>query len=1538
MTRLQGASHGECAERTGYHYARLPPGAPEVISKHTVSVSDPARVLSWAKEERQRTFNHLVKRYKAQLLYGCQEPNCMTPTCLSFRRRNTKAPLRRFTDLSARTVACYLASQDDAETGLCRYPSAAVSNSLTPDTERRARHAESFTTTESGHSHPPSRRHSVSENRPRRSSNAPPVLPEARQGVPDGAPKTRKDPKSFTQNLFDTLSLRMVEWLPLKRTPFYGPRPEEESNGTTAATRLDSRRQSSKHHSTSATSCDAGDSDSKTYNSSSNQSSPSSNHTPSTLEVKVPGHPVKRLSLEPLETRKQSQRSMTDDRPKSQRKRSKKVSVNNTPTTTANPSQPLPSPPALKHRSQKHRRMTDGAPKSHTHVSWGDQGAIRWPKPESNGDSPTEPTVDTYFHLERQGVISRTQEKEVDNSPAVQSLSHLSKEIVDSLEKIMFETEDDEETWKPEIAQLETRGYSEPWDWQYATHRQRVAFPFIAQSMFYVLSSPQQLLLSFRDGSSNTPTSTRLDIHSLEDTFRKLHRICPWETTLHSLWLGMEKLFNPPVELSLPRLQRRPSKTPSSAHPASPRFESPHANEYIPDSDAAYIAVVVMLALSSAIPRTDARTWEVIRQVRSSGTVMPDAVMRKLSKSESKVVIETSDRFEHDLGLRLLNRLARVVSTRLALHEVSKAKASHITDLGGNDKCELIEQIISTLQQTQKPISSGDGGIETWPAERKTTAPMVVVEWLRSVLLKEWDGKPELSKASAAGGALQLLSFLYRDRLKLGLLPEDFHTPFFSERLDPLEMPTEWLELLYNNRTMHLLSCSFIFPPSALVIYFRAINHATMSKSFETSVIASKHVTAMAFSGTVSIEDDIALLARMRTALTTFLIISVRREHALVDALNQLWRRERRELLRPLKVQMGMDDGEEGVDQGGVQQEFFRMVITEALDPAFGMFTVDSRSGMYYFQPCAFEPLYKFELLGLLVSLALYNGVTLPVDFPIALYRRLLGLKVKTTDHIRVGWPDLAKGLDELLAWEDGDVGDVFMRTYEFSFNAFGTVVTVDMERTDRNEPWPAPERHAQWERTKQKLYDQRIATKKFNSDDSSDGNNNISMLQEYSWDSRQAPRDTHVIGILKGAPSRLPRHQVSTEPQPEASIVTNENRKQFVKDYIFWLTDKSVRPQYEAFQRGFFTCLDRTALSIFSPEALKTVLEGIQEIDLAELQKQTRYEGGWDASHPLIKGFWRMVMRYSHEKRGKLLEFVTASDRVPVNGIQSMMFVIQRNGVGDGGFHNLNVANHVIQDPLLTPHGEGQCRTLQANFPYHSQIDLIVASPLRRTIYTALLSFENIIQERGLKIIALPEIQETSDVPCDTGSDLTDLKKEIEEKGLPVDLSLVPEDWNDKTKEKWSANAKSVTVRAREARRWLKARPEKHIAMVSHGGVLHYFSEDWQDSTLYQGTGWANTEYRTYEFTDTIDQDDLYGNKLNSDNASIRETVESRKRRGKSAVEPPTREMQKQFFIQAMTGWENQVAQALAKDQGMNEKEEALEVTQKQPVPVAAE
>jgi len=148
-----------------------------------------------------------------------------------------------------------------------------------------------------------------------------------------------------------------------------------------------------------------------------------------------------------------------------------------------------------------------------------------------------------------------------------------------------------------------------------------------------------------------------------------------------------------------------------------------------------------------------------------------------------------------------------------------------------------------------------------------------------------------------------------------------------------MEMPVEWLASPPSNKILNLLSYSFLFPPSALVTYFRALNYSSMSKAYETSMTTSRLVLHLAFAGE---QHEGRLCDRLKIAMSTNLVLEVRRDNVLRDALNQLWRRERRELMRPLKVRMGMDEGEEGVDHGGVQQEFFRMAIGEALNPDYG--------------------------------------------------------------------------------------------------------------------------------------------------------------------------------------------------------------------------------------------------------------------------------------------------------------------------------------------------------------------------------------------------------------------------------------------------------------------------------------------------------------------------------------------------------------------------------------------------------------------------
>lgn len=319
---------------------------------------------------------------------------------------------------------------------------------------------------------------------------------------------------------------------------------------------------------------------------------------------------------------------------------------------------------------------------------------------------------------------------------------------------------------------------------------------------------------------------------------------------------------------------------------------------------------------------------------------------------------------------------------------------------------------------------------------------------------------------------------------------------------------------------------------------------------------------------------------------------------------------------------------------------------------------------MAWFQPCCLEPPYKFELLGLLTSLAIYNGLTLPLTFPKALYRKLLGLSVTELDHIRDGWPDLSRGLSNLLTWTDGDVEDVFMRSYEFVIEVPGSTLNVNMEKIGREDTWPM---------TRSSKSRTRAKSASFKEDQGEDlppdSGLSISPPPSKSNDGRVASEGPDLLqerADLGQHSAREPLRPRTNSTATDASLVNNANREQYVKDYIFWLTDKSIRPQYEAFSRGFFTCLDRKILSIFTPEALQSVVEGIQEIDIDALEHTARYDDGYSASHRVIKDFWHVVKQYAPEKKRQLLEFVTASDRVPVNGISTIQFVIQRNGTDD--------------------------------------------------------------------------------------------------------------------------------------------------------------------------------------------------------------------------------------------------------------------------------
>ncbi|KAF2468525.1 phosphoglycerate mutase-like protein [Lindgomyces ingoldianus] len=230
-------------------------------------------------------------------------------------------------------------------------------------------------------------------------------------------------------------------------------------------------------------------------------------------------------------------------------------------------------------------------------------------------------------------------------------------------------------------------------------------------------------------------------------------------------------------------------------------------------------------------------------------------------------------------------------------------------------------------------------------------------------------------------------------------------------------------------------------------------------------------------------------------------------------------------------------------------------------------------------------------------------------------------------------------------------------------------------------------------------------------------------------------------------------------------------------------------------------------------------------------------------------------------------------------------------------GYHNLSIEAHKIRDPLLTPYGEQQCKRLAEEIGngigIHS-IDCIVASPIRRTLYTALHTFGPLLAAKpDFKIIALPDLQETSALPCDVGSSLGALKQEFKDR--PVDFSHVHEGWNNKQSGPFAPRADLVAKRSRNARKFLQSRAEDSVAAVTHGGLLHFLTEDWAGHAKFCGTGWANCELRTYQFDNS--------SPTTIANATIIETPWSCQRRS-DKLQPLTLDEQLELAAVAQRSW----------------------------------
>lgn len=227
-----------------------------------------------------------------------------------------------------------------------------------------------------------------------------------------------------------------------------------------------------------------------------------------------------------------------------------------------------------------------------------------------------------------------------------------------------------------------------------------------------------------------------------------------------------------------------------------------------------------------------------------------------------------------------------------------------------------------------------------------------------------------------------------------------------------------------------------------------------LDPKYEFQSFFSDQVNFLAFPMvlTLSFKDQIrqyeCLLLQLQSAenqssdsvtLDDILCIKVSRKNIVNDTVRALSLKSDRDLRKRLFVEF---EGESGVDAGGLSREFFYLATNQIFSPDYGMFDLYENRFYWFSLNSEFVNDRYFKTLGILVGVAIYNSIILPIRFPIYLYKKLLKKAKCNLTELAEFKPEVADNLKKLSEMEDVSLADV---TFSVDYQRYGQTETVDL-------------------------------------------------------------------------------------------------------------------------------------------------------------------------------------------------------------------------------------------------------------------------------------------------------------------------------------------------------------------------------------------------------------------------------------------------------------------------------------------------------------
>ena len=690
-------------------------------------------------------------RYFDQLRYGCNNPQCTTPACFSCHKRVSRAPPRPLSPLSARTLAFFLASQDDPEGDLCPHPLLRNdANSKSPSifsNEPAGSATESLEASVQGNqlnidktapgkeaaryilnvhapafkpltSNPGLQVADVGKDKPNALGEgvrpASTTLDDTDSANNGSKEQARRDFKSITQSLFDASYTRFLQ---MKKIPEWMLQ-REAWFGTFSNAKLEEDREPV-------------------------EGPPINNATKTLPHI---NNLEGQRKAEPLLSNEHGLGTRTD-----LQYNPKQIS-NSLPITSAVPNTSNAYP-----ETEDRKDIID---ESHDTRLQPKKQSNKTDLRTSTQDEDTEKLQDTVSTLTTQPLWPQT-------------LSHFSPENIASLLDMVQacnRSDHIDQRFSEFMGRTTTptpiRSYL-----SFDVLNSQMSMAFTTQSIAYVLSNTPALLRSFRSRDGTT-----LDLLVIVESFRNLktldyepHKIIP------CLAINTSALYPDAVLKSRsPVLKARRSAKGVEANRLSRQgVGSPCVTlrDTLDNDEAAHIIKIAFAALVSALPLLKPNLWDAVRLLRASGFVAPDWYMDGKVLNVT-VLCEVMDALEDENSIALATKLVKVIAARNCADKMSTSSCQSRTDTEkspsrySNIIYSVYLEVVSLLVAYRVNVDADSTEEDVEMEKCAISATAAIVEWLRTVILKHWDGQPKVSRWGPVGGAIEQMSFLCKRKIK----------------------------------------------------------------------------------------------------------------------------------------------------------------------------------------------------------------------------------------------------------------------------------------------------------------------------------------------------------------------------------------------------------------------------------------------------------------------------------------------------------------------------------------------------------------------------------------------------------------------------------------------------------------------------------------------------------------------------------------------------------------------------------------------------